>query len=99
MTDRDVPERTEYRVWLCAFAQWKPDGPSDVPPSATAVQPAEDGTMSAQQAARYVESFNLKMLAQRQGFWAVAVPVSISYRGDPTPGQRLTRITLSPTTR
>ena len=99
MPDRDGPRRLEYRVWLCTLAEWSPEGPSDVPPSATAVEPAEDGTMSAEQAARYVESFNQEMLAGRQGFWAVAIPVSISYHGEPTPGQRLAVRTHAPSAR
>ena len=89
MRDSDSPRTPQYRVWLCAFADWEPHDANDVPPSATAVEPAENGTMPADQAARYVQSFNRKMMAVGRGVWAVAIPVSIRYQGEPNPGQRL----------
>ena len=89
MRDPDIPATLQYRVWLCAFTDWEPRDSSDVPPAATAVEPAEIGTMPAAQAARYVQSFNGRMMAVERRLWAVAIPVSIRYHGEPTPGQRL----------
>lgn len=89
MRDSDSPGVLQYRVWLCAFTNWEPRDSGDVPPSATAVEPAEIGTMPADQAARYVQSFNGRMMAVGQTVWAVAIPVSIGYLGEPTPGQQL----------
>jgi hypothetical protein len=89
MKESNNPGTLQYRVWLCAFTDWEPRGLSDVPPSATALEPAESGTMSADQAAHYVQSFNGRMMAGGRRLWAVAIPVSIRYQGEPNPGQRL----------
>jgi len=89
MRDSDSPGALQYRIWLCAFTDWEPRDSSDVPPSATAVEPAENGTMPADQAARYVQSFNTRMMAVGRRLWAVAIPVSLRYQGEPSPGQRL----------
>ena len=89
MRDSDSPGELQYRIWLCAFMDWEPRDSSDVPPSATAVEPAENGTMSADQAARYVQSFNTRMMAVGRRLWAVAIPVSIRYQGEPSPGKRV----------
>jgi hypothetical protein len=45
--------------------------------------------MSADQATRYVRSFNGRMMAVGRRLWAVAIPVSIRYQGEPIRGQRL----------
>ena len=89
MRDSDSPETLQYRVWLCAVTNWEPRDSSDVPPFATAVEPAENGTMPADQAAKYVQSFNGRMMALGRRVWAVAIPVAIRYLGEPNPGQRL----------
>jgi hypothetical protein len=89
MRDSNSSTRHQYRVWLCAFTDWEPRDSDDLPPSATAVEPAENGTMSALQAARYVQAFNARMMAVGRRLWAVAIPVSITYQGDPSPGQSL----------
>ena len=90
MRDSNSSKRRQYRVWLCAFTDWEPRDSEDLPPSATAVEPAENGTMSARQAARYTQAFNARMMAIGRRLWAVAIPVSVTYQGEPTPGQPLT---------
>ena len=47
-----------YRVWIAAVSDWQPQYCTDVPPTAVAIEPAEEGTMSARQAAGYIEAFN-----------------------------------------
>ena len=45
--------------------------------------------MTARQARRYVEAFNRMALARGKKVWAVALPVTVSYGGDPQPGAPL----------
>ena len=80
---------TRYRVWIAAYHDWQPAGCQDVPPQAVALEPAEDRTMSARQARRYVAAFNRVALSQGRRLWAVALPVAVRYEGDPQPGQLL----------
>ena len=82
-------QSTAYRVWIAAYRDWTPRSYGDVPPRATALEPAEQGTMSTRQAARYVEAFNRAALASGRPIWAVAVPVTIRWDGEPRPGQSL----------
>ncbi len=78
-----------YRVWLAGYGDWQPRRWSDVPPKSVALRPAEPGCMTADQAAQYVESFNLAMLARPKHVWAVGVRVAVHYSGDLFPGQTL----------
>jgi hypothetical protein len=78
-----------YRVWIAAYEDWQPRHCRDVPPESVALEPAEEGTMSAQQAARYVGAFNQAALARRRRVWALALPVTVRYQGEPRSGQRL----------
>jgi len=80
---------TRCRVWIVSYKDWVPQSYSGVPPDAVASEPAEPGTMSAAQAARYVEAFNRTALARQRKLWAVALPVTLHYEGDPVPGQPL----------
>ncbi len=80
--------QVDYRVWLARCEAWRPSHPQDIPPRAVAIRPAESGTYSRRQAARYVEAFNRAVLSRGQlRIWAVAVPVTIVYQGDPRPGE------------
>jgi hypothetical protein len=76
-----------YRVWIVRYEGWQPDSWCDVPPGAIAVEPAERKTMSILRARRYVEAFNRVAQEGRQKKWAVALPVTIRYEGDPRPGE------------
>jgi hypothetical protein len=80
---------TRYRVWIVRYEGGRPGGWRDVPPGAIAIEPAERGTMTARQARRYVEAFNRAAQDGPQKNWAVALPVSIRYVGDPRPGEPL----------
>jgi hypothetical protein len=86
MNDRSKGRSSGYRVWIVAYQHWRPQGCSDVPPDAVALEPAEEDILSARQAARYVEAFNRAVLGGRRGIWAVAIPVSVQYQGEPRPG-------------
>ena len=89
MNDHHRERGRRYRVWLVAYRHWQPRNCSDAPPNAVALEPAEDGTMSARRAARYVAAFNRAALGGRRRVWAVAIPVVLRYEGDPRPGQNL----------
>jgi hypothetical protein len=78
-----------YRVWIAAYRQGQPCGWRDVPPDAVALEPAEAETMSAAEAAVYVEAFNRAAWGQPRKIWAIALPVSVCYEGDPRPGQTI----------
>jgi hypothetical protein len=74
-------------VWILRYEQWEPQSLHDQPPRAMAVEPAERGTMSARQAAVYVEAFNRAALDGRRRLWALAVPVMVRYEGEPRAGE------------
>jgi hypothetical protein len=80
---------TRWRVWLVRYEQWQPDSWNAVPADATAIEPAERGTMSARRARRYVEAFNRAAHGGPRKIWAVAVPITVRYVGDPLPGEPL----------
>jgi len=81
--------RKAYRVWITASGDWQPNDPHDIPPDATALEPAEEGVFPARRAARYVTAFNRTALARGLRVWAVALPVVVRYEGDVVAGQRL----------
>jgi hypothetical protein len=78
-----------FRVWIVAYEGPRPADWRAAPGQAVAVEPAETGTMSARQAGLYVEAFNRSAAASQPPRWAVALPVTIRYEGDPQPGQPL----------
>ena len=78
-----------FRVWIVAYDGTRPADWRDAPARAVALEPAETGTMSARQAGLYVEAFNRTASGSPQNQWAVALPVTIRYEGDPQPGQLL----------
>lgn len=80
----------DYRVWIARCGSWQPVHWQDTPPEAVALCPAEPGVYSRRAATRYVEAFNRTVLRRgRAGVWAVAVPVTIVYQGDPRPGEEM----------
>ena len=89
MKDVEQARQGRFRVWIAGYDDWHPDHPCDVPPAAVALEPAESEAMPADLAAAYVEAFNRAALLRGRRIWAVAVPVSAAYRGDPRPGQRI----------
>jgi hypothetical protein len=96
MTDQHGRRRERYRVWLAASGDPAPQGCSNVAPDAVALQPAEPGTMSARQAARYVGAFNRAARARGIKIRAVALPVVVRYDGEPRPGQSLAAVAMGP---
>jgi len=81
-----------YRVWIAAFCERRPEDLAGVPPEKVATEPAEKGTMSARQAARYVRAFNRVAVAGGRKVRAVALPVRVLYDGEPRPGQKLDNV-------
>ncbi len=80
-----------FRVWITRFERWQPRAWDELPPRATAVEPAEPMALSAREAIRFLEGFNRTMLARLLPIWAVAVPVTIHYEGDLREGAIITR--------
>jgi hypothetical protein len=78
-----------FRVWIARYEDWRPGSDRDVPPAAVAVEPAEQGTMSREEAGEYVEAFNTAALGRPGNLWAVALPVKVRYEGEPRPGQTI----------
>jgi hypothetical protein len=89
MPRRTTPGRLRFRVWITRYDDWHPRSLLDRPPRATALEPAEAGTMSGRQAGAYAEAFNRAALAAGHRLWAVAVPVAIRYEGEPRAGELL----------
>jgi hypothetical protein len=71
-----------FRVWITRYEKWRPSAWDELPPRATAVEPADASAMSAREAIRFLEGFNRTMLTRLLPIWAVAVPVTILYEGD-----------------
>ena len=90
MNDPGAARPELYRIWKvrCPVA-WEPTTWDELPPSAWAVEPAEQGAFSAEDARSYLAGFNQAMLADRQRLWALAVPVRVAYEGDLRVGDRL----------
>ena len=78
---------TRYRVWIVRYEGWRPGAWCDMPAGAVAVEPAEQRTMTVRQARRYVEAFNRAAQSGPRKVWAVALPVTVCYVGDPQPGE------------
>jgi hypothetical protein len=78
-----------WRVWIVRCEGFQPTDWHEAPPEAVAVEPAEEGTMRAEAARRYVEAFNRAARAGPRRVWAVALPVAVRYEGDPRPGEPL----------
>jgi hypothetical protein len=80
---------TRNRVWIVRYEGRRPDQWGDMPADAIAVEPAERRTMTARQARRYVEAFNRAAQSGSRKIWAIALPVTIRYVGDPQPGEAI----------
>ncbi len=89
MSEADLPCAACFRVWITRYNHWRPNDFRDVPEEAVALEPAEEGVMSSCQAAAYVEAFNRVAIERAEKIWAVAVPVTVCYGGEPRPGQRI----------
>lgn len=79
----------QYRVWIVRYPRKAPKRYTQTPADAIAQEPAENDTMSARQAARYVAAFNRAALARHRRLWAVALPVAVRFEGEPQPGDAM----------
>jgi len=87
---RTTADRTRrFRVWIAAYDDWRPSDARDLPPKAVALEPAEEGTMSGDQAVAYVEAFNRTAIERPRRIWAVALPVTVRYEGEPQAGETI----------
>jgi hypothetical protein len=78
---------SRFRVWLATYDDfWQPCEWHELPPVATAFEPAADGLYNEAEAGAFVEGFNRSMLAEPRQLWAVAVPVTVRLDGDAHPG-------------
>ncbi len=75
-----------FRLWIATYRDWKPLRWNDVPPEATALEPVDEATYSAAEAALFLQGFNSAMYGSARSVWAVAVPVALRYEGDARPG-------------
>jgi hypothetical protein len=80
-----------FRVWIARYEKWRPVSWDELPPRATAVEPADTAAMSAREAIRFLEGFNRTMIARLLPVWAIAVPVTIQFEGDLHIGDIVTR--------
>jgi hypothetical protein len=96
MTHETRARPDHYRVWIAACRDGRPQDCRKVPEDAVAVGPAEPGTMSAAEADKYVEAYNQASRSRRTPTWAVAVPVTVRYKGEPRPGQQITEVGTDP---
>jgi len=98
MTKTGAPEL--FHVWITKVDRWQPGSWQDLPPEATAIELAEVGCFNEAEALAYLEGHNTAALACRDRRWAVALPVVLSFAGDPCPGEVIfpQRMALSPAT-
>ena len=92
-----IDHNQRFRVWIVQYSNWRPKQWNDQPPTATAIAPADEGCMTADEASTFLEGFNGTLLAELPtqaaagdvGRWGVLRPVKICYEGDLVPGQPL----------
>lgn len=92
MRNLNSDRSARHRVWIAVCKGCQSHASCDAAPELVALEPAEDGVMSAVEAARYVAAFNRTAVAQQRMIRAVALPVAIRYDGDPHPGDRLSAV-------
>jgi hypothetical protein len=90
MSSRAGREPQLYRIWISRYQDWQPGDWHEVPPRAIAIEPAEAGPLTTEQARAFLEGFNRAMLRARGHLWAVAVPVAVRYEGDAQSDQVVT---------
>jgi hypothetical protein len=75
------------RVWIVRYEGTPPATWLGTPAGAIAIEPAEGQAMTVRRARQYIEAFNRAALRGRQRVWAV--PVTIRYLGDASPGEAI----------
>lgn len=79
-----------FRLWVVSYSEsWRPTQWNDCPPQAVAVRPAKPKAVSGEEAASFLEGYNSVLLETGELLWGVAVPVTLCYAGDATPGERV----------
>lgn len=86
MDERRTRTPQMFRLWIATYTDWRPTRWNETPPQATALELVEDAVFSADEAALFLEGFNSSMLPYGQRIWAVAIPVTVRYDGDPQAG-------------
>jgi len=95
MTIADTLSSNRFHLWLVLYdGPWHPDHLRALPPCARFVGPIVhdddaargDGCVSAEEAGAYCDAFNEAMLRDDQHRWALALPVTVRYEGEPQPG-------------
>jgi hypothetical protein len=89
---------TQFRVWLTRCREAAGSAGLDPALGAVAIEPAEEGTMSGPEARAYVATFNRVAALKPSRIRAVAVPIRITYEGEPRPGQTLGSVGAKKTT-
>lgn len=76
-----------HRVWLVVLRDRgvRPERASQP----IVLEPAEEGTMSSREAARYVAVFNQAAAELGRSVRAIDLPVRVRYEGDPVPGRAI----------
>jgi len=82
-------EKVRYRVWIVRYKGQPPARLHVRPARSIALRPAEAGTMSRREAWSYVAAFNRAARSGPGRVWAVALPVTVRYAGDPQPDRPL----------
>lgn len=76
-----------FQVWIVTYDDWQPQAWNEVPPVASALEPAEPALMAAREAAEFVRGFNQTMLRNPRNLWAVPVPIEVHHECRMVPGQ------------
>ena len=74
-----------FRIWITRIHRWQPRSWQDLPTEATALELAEPDCFTALEALAYLEGHNSAALGRQDRRWAVAVPVVLTYQGEPRP--------------
>jgi len=83
------PPQDIFRIWIARFADWQPGTWQDLPDEAVVLELAAPGWYDAHQAMAYIEGHNRAAIQRADDRWAVAVPVRLTYQGDPRPGETI----------
>ena len=79
-------EHSLYRVWIADVGSWRATHWSDVPPAATAIEPAKESFAGESEVQPFLEGFNSVMIRSGARLWAVVVQVTLRFEGDLVPG-------------
>jgi hypothetical protein len=78
-----------FRVWIATCEEFSSGQSSGKLREAVAIEPAEEGILSAAQAACYVKAFNRTAVGRGLRMRAVALPVVVRYEGDLQAGRKV----------